>query len=204
MLIDFHTHTKVAEGVVTPRAFGLHPWHLSDSYRDTPLAAFEEAEMVGECGLDYCCTTDRELQREAFEWQIAIAERLRKPVVVHCVRAQEELLRIRHTWRGADGKRARQPWVVHGFIGNSRQAAELLRAGIQVSIGAALLDSRREKVRNTVAWLGASRLLLETDMDTCGIRQVYEAAADILHNTVEELADAIKEVYAALFMPHND
>lgn len=197
--IDFHTHRKTAEGVVTPRSFGIHPWHASaekaasyeefaNCYRDD----FAFAEIVGECGLDKVCTSDWNAQIRLFRWQIRIAAELEKPMVIHCVRATNELMELRR--ENSDGI-----WVIHGFTGTAQLAAQLRRAGIWVSYGAALLDPRRSKVRESLQ-ANEGPFLLETDDSDCRIEAVYKAASETKKTDLETLCSTIKENYDALFV----
>lgn len=183
-LIDFHTHIAPPQGVYTPQSFGLHPWHISNDYRNTPPGLFEQAQIIGECGLDRCCSTPWELQHEAFCWQLEMAARYGKPVVIHCVRAFNELVELRKRYDTT-------PWVVHGYIGAPQMAVQLNGMGIKVSLGAALLDPSRSKPRQTLLRLGADNILLETDTATCGIGTVYGTAASLLGITVPQLAEKI-------------
>lgn len=195
--IDFHTHRETAEGVVTPRSFGIHPWRADtveasdfDAFRASCGSRFAEAEIIGECGLDKVCAVPMDVQERVFRWQIDIAAGLRKPMVVHCVRAFNELMALRR--QNGSGI-----WVVHGFTGSQQLARQLVQAGIWVSYGAALLDERRAKVRESLS-ANDGPFLLETDDSPCGIEAVYRAAAEIRKTTVDELASTIKRNYSAL------
>ncbi len=198
LLIDFHTHRKTAEGVVTPRSFGIHPWRAGEedaatfeAFKAAYAKQFDDAEIIGECGLDKVCASDWQTQKRLFEWQIRIADELKKPMVIHCVHAFNELLELRkgHTER---------IWAVHGFVGNAQLAAQLYRAGIWVSYGAALLDPKRQKVRNSLRD-NPYPFLLETDESEAGIEAVYRAASETLDVDIERLSDTIKQNYIALF-----
>ena len=195
--IDFHTHRPTAEGVISPRSFGIHPWDAGkieastcEEFTVEYLERFAEVQIVGECGLDKVCGVDWQRQTRVLEWQIAIAERLRKPMVIHCVRAFNELIAIRE--RHPEGV-----WVVHGFGGTMQLADQLRRQNIFVSFGAALLDPRRMKVRETLRGIPYP-FLLETDTSELGIEEVYRAAAAIRGVSEEEMADTIKESYMTL------
>ncbi len=195
--IDFHTHRETAEGVVTPRSFGIHPWYAEKEN----TATFEEfaynhrddfaaAQIIGECGLDKASATPFDIQMRLFQWQIRIAQKLDKPMVIHCVRAFNELLQMRRSNNGGI-------WVVHGFIGNVQMANQLFRAGIWVSFGYALLDCRRTKVRDCLT-AHPYPFLLETDDSDCGIETVYHTAAEIKKIDIEALGRTIKQNYEAL------
>lgn len=192
--IDFHTHLPTAEGVISPRSFGIHPWDAekedADSYAHFVTKyehTFRAAELVGECGLDKACAATWERQMQLFEWQLRLAEEMGKPVVVHCVRAFNELVALRRQYK-------RLAMAVHGFVGSSEMADQLAREGIVLSFGAAILDPRRTKVRETLARL-PHPFLLETDTCDCGIEAVYQTAAEIRTTTTSALADTIKKTY---------
>ena len=196
--IDFHTHRKTAEGVITPRSFGIHPWRADEdsatsleAFKEAYGKQFEDAEIIGECGLDKICECDWQTQLRLFEWQIRIAEELHKPMVIHCVRAFNKLLELRQVHRS-------KIWVVHGFTGSLPLAKQLYKAGIWVSYGAALLDPKREKVRNCLQG-NPYPFLLETDDSAAGIAAVYRAASEILGIDVEHLSNTIKQNYCTLF-----
>lgn len=205
MIVDFHTHHTTARGAISPRSFGIHPWHshrwlqgLGGDPREALLREMPaDLEVVGECGLDKCCDAPWESQMLVFELQLQEAERRGLPVVVHCVRAFNELMQLRR-------RHGATPWVVHGFVGAPQLARQLCDHGIGVSFGAALLDDRRDKVRLSLRSRLASDgtllplTFLETDEAPASIDDVYRAAAQILGIDLAALSDAIKKNYHTL------
>ena len=189
LLIDFHTHRPTPEGVITPRSFGIHPWqsHLQE-VPESDDVCWQGIDIVGECGLDVSKPPSMEIQMECFEKQIIIAEKRHLPMVIHCVRAFDQLIALRQQYKST-------PWVVHGFTGGPQQADQLSMHGISVSIGAALLDERRTKIRETLCHLGSENLLLETDDSGASIHQIYATAATLLHISIEQLASDIAVRY---------
>lgn len=178
LLLDFHTHKPTAEGVFTPRCFGIHPWNCSEaalSRLSLLRPQFDEAEIIGECGIDKCCDSPWEIQMELFVRQIELAEQLHKPMVIHCVRAFNELTELRRSHRAT-------PWVVHGFTGSSELYSQLLKLDIEVSFGAAILDPRRTKVHETLAAADPDRIFLETDDSDADIHEIYRTAKLISGN----------------------
>lgn len=111
---------------------GIHPW---DSGAPADWDALEAllrhpaAVAVGECGLDALRGPGIGRQEEVLRRHIELSERLGKPLILHVVRAMEPLLRIRREMT------PRQPWIWHGFRGKPQQAAQLVRAGIALSLG---------------------------------------------------------------------
>jgi len=191
-LIDFHTHKPTAEGVVTPRCFGIHPWEAMEEFQVSSfMVQAEKVQTIGECGLDKCCNTPWERQMEVFVRQIEIAEQLGKPLVIHCVKAFNELMELRKTHK-------QTPWVVHGFTGSTELYNQLLKADIEVSFGAAILDKRREKVRETLSKADLNRIFLETDDSGADIADIYHEASSICGCDLSELQTTIKDHYNAL------
>ena len=154
---------------------GLHPWHVSENALERDLDLVEEkggnAVAIGECGLDRACAVPFELQLKAFRAQAGIAVTLEKPLIIHCVRAYPELVSERKACR--DGL----PWIVHGFRGNPETASHLIKHGLYLSFGEALLKDRR--LGKILASVPEDRYFLETDESSMSIREIYGRAAAI-------------------------
>lgn len=123
-------------------AAGIHPWWTMEPDFDLArhleglqlLICHPQVVQIGECGLDLCVTTeDRELsltrQLEAFRAQIALSERIGKPMTLHIVRTYDRLLALHKTLA------PKQKWTVHGFRGKPTLARQLLAAGMDLSFG---------------------------------------------------------------------
>lgn len=112
----------------------LHPWHVRsaadiDAFIEKARALADDPCLVaiGECGLDGLCETPAELQRQAFEAALDVADELGKPVVIHCVRMWQEMLVLTHGHRSE--------MIVHGFRKGPELAEQLVKAGFSISIG---------------------------------------------------------------------
>lgn len=186
--IDIHTHNP-RKDVLSPTMAGVHPW---DAERGVISPDFEACDIIGECGLDYACKVDRELQKELFRWHLDAADRLHKPVVLHVVRAMDDALRILDSYKTIKGI------VFHGFIGSKEQAAECLKRGYYLSFGERSLRSPKsiEALRITPL----SQLFCETDDNTTvAIEEIYNRVAHIKQIGVEELKKEIEKNYNELF-----
>ena len=186
--IDIHTHNP-REDVLSPTMAGVHPW---DAERGVMSPDFEACDIIGECGLDYACKVDRELQKELFRWHLDAADRLHKPVVLHVVRAMDDALRI------LDSDKTIESIVFHGFIGSKEQASECLKRGYYLSFGERSLRSPKsiEALRITPL----SQLFCETDDNTTvAIEEIYNRVAQIKQIGVEELKREIEKNYKKLF-----
>jgi TatD DNase family protein len=143
-------------------AVGIHPHEVARA----PEGAFERLRelaqdprvvAIGECGLDfYRDLSPRDLQRDWFERQIALAKDIGKPLVVHVRDAMDEAIdRL---------EQARPPraGVLHCYSGNAAQALRAAALGFALGFGGSLTygDAALEEAARAVP---ATALLLETD-----------------------------------------
>ena len=79
----------------------MHPWHLDkDSASENldlikTIASIDKVLAIGEIGLDRAVSTPLNIQEQFFTKQIAIAESVNKPIIIHCVRCFAELISIK-------------------------------------------------------------------------------------------------------------
>lgn len=187
ILVDVHTHNP-RPGVLSPTMAGIHPW---DAERGLGLPDLSSSDIIGETGLDYACEVSREAQQRLFEWHLAEAERLNKPVVIHCVKAFEDVMNTL-------GKHRLAGVILHGFVGSKEQAKRAIERGYYLSFGRRSLGSPRscEAIKITPM----EQLFCETDDDkTLDISEIYHAVAKHKELTFEELAKQLERNYKRLF-----
>lgn len=192
MFINTHTHRQVYDAKVelvslspdkrenlNHYSYGIHPWKVNKEELDWQLKTLErvctEARClaIGECGLDKVCQVDLELQIEAFNAQIRLANLINKPLIVHCVKAFNELLNcLAHN----DNK---VPVIIHGFNNNENIADLLLDKGCILSFGKALL-AYESNASIVIRKTGRKKFLLETDDSDISIKYIYHKAAELL------------------------
>lgn len=133
---------------------GIHPWATEkpvDWDELERMLSHDRVVAVGECGLDTLRGAPIERQTEIFRRQIELSERLGLPMILHIVKAVDPMLALRKEMR------PRQPWILHGFRGNPEQAAQLVRAGLALSLG-----PRHNPAAGTA--IPPDRLYRETDL----------------------------------------
>ena len=170
-------------------SIGLHPWKVDVDWQLKVSLIREEARRkdvwaIGECGLDKAKGEALSLQMEAFRAQIAIAEEVRKPMIIHCVRAFDELLMLRRELESVCKKEGRepQPWVIHGFRGKPEQAKQMMTKGMLLSFG------HQYNIETLRSVFTSSRpFYLETDDLHFSVRQIYEQVAHHLDVDVSHL-----------------
>lgn len=138
---------------------GVHPHDAKDGWDGLEqLLAEPEVVAVGECGLDYHYDhSAREVQREAFAAQIALAHAHGLPLVVHTREAWADTFDI----LGAEGTPERT--VIHCFTGGPDEARRCLDLGAHLSFSGIVTFKGAADVREAVVACPLERLLVETD-----------------------------------------
>ena len=139
---------------------GVHPHDAAGVVRDgvvdldevEALLADDRVIAVGECGLDYFYDhSPRAEQRLAFEAQLALADRLDLPVVIHTRDAWDDTFAI------LSAQRPRRA-VLHCFTGGPAEAGRALELGLSLSFsGIVTFPSAAAQL------CPLERLLVETD-----------------------------------------
>ncbi len=144
---------------------GVHPEEAFPFTQadDDRLAAWTNEPRViaiGEIGLDYYWEKDeekRQLQRDIFIRQLALARDLDLPVCIHDREAHGDVLKILQT----EGRQNRG--VVHCFSGSVELARELLKLGWYLGVDGPITYKNAKKGIEVVREIPLDRLLLETD-----------------------------------------
>lgn len=144
---------------------GVHP-HDAKNADDALLGEVERLAAdplivaVGEMGLDYYYdNSPREEQAEAFRKQIAIARRVKKPIVVHTRNARDETLAILREEHASD-----VGGVIHCFSEDPEFAAGALDLGFAASFsGLVTFPRHTEGIREAAKRQPADAILVETD-----------------------------------------
>lgn len=213
--IDIHTHShyRRQDVIVVQNLFpgqedqlengnyfsiGLHPWNVKRESMNTSVdwivAQAENPDVIaiGEIGLDKSIECAWDLQTEAFEKQLSIAEKAGKPVVLHCVRAYSEMMAYRkHTGN-------RIPWIFHWFNANLNTAEQLIDKNCYLSFGHMLFkeNSRAFKVFRLIP---LNAVFFETDDTGYSIYEIYKQAAYLRNINMHELQTRIHENFNKCF-----
>ena len=184
-------------------SIGLHPNHISDSWRAdmqelAALAGQSKVVAVGETGLDYYRSRDHAMtQKEMFQAHLDLARQRRLPVIIHCRAADADTLAMVRAnvpdWR---------PWgVMHCFAGNTEVALECIKLGLLISFTGIVTFKNADALRVVAGAVPLESLVLETDSpylapvpqrgqrnEPAFIPHIAGALAQIKNVPVEELA----------------
>ncbi|MBF0470912.1 MAG: TatD family hydrolase [Gammaproteobacteria bacterium] len=143
-------------------ALGIHPWCAAEPMAE-PLARLEQmltamsVQAVGEVGLDFVKgMVDRELQLQRLHPQLALAQKVDLPLILHCRKAHQPLLQLVRSYPGVRG-------VVHAFSGSAEEAKRWQEHGFLLGIGGGILHPNYRRLQQVVTTLPLSAFLLESD-----------------------------------------
>lgn len=144
---------------------GVHPHDASKAEGDTykhleALARHPKVVAIGEIGLDYHYDfSPRDVQKEAFERQMAIAAGAGKPIVIHTREAWDDTFAmLEREWapRGL-------PAVLHCFTGGPEEARRALAMGCYLAFGGVVTYPKSVEVHEAAKMTPIEKMLLETD-----------------------------------------
>lgn len=180
---------------------GVHPHEAKEAPADLEarlrrLAAQPKALAIGEIGLDYHYDfSPRDIQRDVFRRQLALALALDLPVIVHDREAHRDIMDLL--------RELRPRGVVHCFSGSAEMAKEIVELGMYVGFTGAVTFKNARKPLEAAAAVPLHRLLIETDCpymapepyrgkrcDSSMLDRVAGALADVKGISPQELADA--------------
>lgn len=179
-------------------AIGIHP-ESADTYTEEDLKYVEEhindpkVVAVGEIGLDYYWTKEtRDKQKELFEYQLALAERVNKPVIIHSREATQDTIDIL--------KKYKVTGVIHSFSGSYETACIYIKMGYLLGING-VITFKNCNLKHVVEKLDLGNIVLETDSpyltpvpyrgkrnDPSHVWEIAEYIADLKVVSVEELS----------------
>jgi len=209
---NFHTHQftnqsnivelvnqypKDFDAAISFYSIGIHPWYIDENRIDEDLRIIEEKLQtpnclaIGECGLDKRIEVPFDLQISVFEKQLELAEKFKKPVVIHCVAAFQEVMAIKKKMK------IEVPMIIHGFSKNNQLADQLIAAGFYLSFGKYLV--KNPDLKTVFQNIPNDRFFLETDTIEESIQQVYELASEYKGLKLKELQELIWSNYRRLF-----
>jgi TatD DNase family protein len=138
---------------------GVHPHDATDGIDGLrELAGHPKVVAIGEAGLDYHYDhSPRDVQRDVFAAQIALAHELALPLVIHTREAWDDTFEI------LDREGMPPRTVFHCFTGGPEEAAACVARGAHVSISGIVTFKTADELRAAVALVPLERLMVETD-----------------------------------------
>lgn len=187
-------------------AVGVHPedcgdWQDSHLDKLRTLASHPKVVAIGEIGLDYYWKENppKEFQQQVFRAQLALAEELDMPVIVHDREAHGDCMDIVREFPNVHG-------VFHCYSGSAEMAKELVRLGWMISFTGVLTYPNARKALEAAQAVPLDRIMIETDSpymapvphrgkrnDSGYVVHVCEKLAELKGISLEECAKATLE-----------
>ncbi len=161
-------------------AIGVHPnsattWNENTLGELAELANNPKVRAIGEIGLDYYRDwAPQDIQREVFQAQLELAQRVGLPVIIHVrnasaedQRAMNDVLSILETWQNGLSS-AHSPvkdrvGVLHSFSGDAASAQRAIAMGFYIGITGPITFKNAQELQQVVSELPLDSLLIETD-----------------------------------------
>ena len=144
-------------------AVGLHPDaadQISPAVVDTLTRLVKgnpKVKAIGEIGLDYHYEdVPRQQQQDCFRQQLALAQELGLPVIIHQREAAQDTLDILGEFPQVTG-------VFHCYAGSAEMAVQLTRRGWYIGFTGVITFKNARKLVETALAIPLDRMVIETD-----------------------------------------
>ncbi|MBV5114419.1 TatD family hydrolase [Bacillus altitudinis] len=188
-------------------AIGWHPVDAIDMTDEDlawikELSQHEKVVAIGEMGLDYYWDkSPKDVQKEVFRRQIALAKEVNLPIIIHNRDATEDVVTILKE-EGA----AEVGGIMHCFTGSLEIAKACMEMNFYISFGGPVTFKNAKKPKEVVKDIPSDRLLIETDCpyltpapfrgkrnEPSYVKYIAEQIAELREMSFEELAELTTE-----------
>lgn len=183
---------------------GWHPVEAID-FNDDKYNMIKEIALtndkvvaIGEIGLDYYWDkSPKDVQKEVFRRQIALAKEVNKPIVIHCRDAMGDVLDIikEENAKEVGG-------IMHCFAGSVESMEIALKENFYISLGGPVTYKNAKTPKEVAKACPLDKLLIETDCpyltptpyrgkrnETSYVKYVAQEIADLREMSYDKLAE---------------
>lgn len=142
-------------------------WHPVDAIDMTDedlkwieeLCSHPKVVALGEMGLDYYWDkSPKDIQKEVFRKQIALAKKVKLPIIIHNREATADIIEILE-----EEKASEVGGIMHCFTGSVEVAKQCMDMNFYISFGGPVTFKNAKKPKEVAAEIPLDRLLIETD-----------------------------------------
>lgn len=191
---------------------GMHP---HDAKKLTPdvLNTFREllnhpkVIALGEIGLDYYRNlSPPDIQKDAFEKQLDLAEEMEMPIIIHNRDAYMDILPI------LESRQGQIQGVLHCFTGDVELMVKSVEIGFHIGIGGIVTYPNAKEMQVVASKVPSDRLLIETDCpwlapqfrrgkrnEPSYVRAVAEKIAELRNTSIETIGEITSNNFRSLF-----
>ncbi|MBQ3532639.1 MAG: TatD family hydrolase [Oscillospiraceae bacterium] len=154
-MAEKYDHIYAAVGIHPENCHDFTPQHI-DVLRD--LAQHPKVVAIGEIGLDYYWDSNpsKEFQQQVLRSQLALAQELDLPVILHDRDAHGDILAIVKEFPRVRG-------VFHCYSGSVEDARTIVKLGWMLSFNGAATFKNARKAPEVIAEIPLDKLMIETD-----------------------------------------
>jgi TatD DNase family protein len=183
-------------------AVGWHPVDAIDMTENDlqmieELAAHPKVVALGEMGLDYYWDkSPKDVQKEVFRKQIALAKKVKLPIIIHNREATADILEILKEENAAE-----VGGIMHCFTGSIEVAKQCIDMNFYISFGGPVTFKNAKKPKEVAKEIPLEHLLIETDCpyltphpfrgkrnEPSYVKYIAEAIAELKGLSFEEVA----------------
>lgn len=194
-------------------AMGFHPCDLydfdaADYDRLERLLKQDEIVALGEIGLDYHWdTVKREDQKKGFIQQIKLANKYKKPILIHMREATQDTLSILQEFSNT-------PFVMHCFSGSKEVASIVMHLGGYISFAGPITFKNANGLLEVPSVCDVHKIFVETDCpyltphpfrgkqnEPMYVQHTFSKVCEVLQMEETDLSVQMKENYRLLFHP---
>jgi TatD DNase family protein len=180
-------------------------WHPVDAIDMTDedlkwieeLCSHPKVVALGEMGLDYYWDkSPKDIQKEVFRKQIALAKKVKLPIIIHNREATADIIEILEEENASE-----VGGIMHCFTGSVEVAKQCIDMNFYISFGGPVTFKNAKKPKEVAAEIPLDRLLIETDCpyltphpfrgkrnEPSYVKYVAEQIAELKGVTFEEIA----------------
>lgn len=203
-LADASKNVTLAENLGGWCSLGLHPKFAHGSVSEAldklqDFASSKVVRAIGECGFDRRSVLDKKTQRDLFEGQLKIAQKLNKPVVLHLTCNYFEAVTLL--------KEFKVTAMVHFVSGSSEVIQSYIKEGFYLSFCAT--GRITQALEHAFSVCPVDKILIESDFDNVKEDQslydlkkhylLLEKIAKVRSISVQSLENRIEENFDTLF-----
>lgn len=194
-------------------AVGWHPVDAidmtdEDLYMLEQLAAHPKVVALGEMGLDYYWDkSPKDVQKDVFRKQIALAKKVKLPIIIHNREATADILTILQEENAQE-----VGGIMHCFTGSVEVAKQCIAMNFYISFGGPVTFKNAKKPKEVAKDIPLEHLLIETDCpyltphpfrgkrnEPSYVKYVAAAIAELKEISLEEVARQTTENAKKLF-----
>lgn len=178
-------------------SLGIYPTEVSDIKKEINFIEDHKKEVyaIGEVGLDFKEAQNFEEQKKNFLEIIDLAERIKKPILIHSRKAEKEILDLLET-------SSLKKVILHCFSGNLKLVKRASDLNYYFSIPPVIV--RLEHFKNVVRILSTTKLLTESDAPFLSPYKGQFNEPSFIKETIKEISNIKKlneeEVEKIIFM----